>query len=166
MRPEAAMLFQADSPAWSQSRYYQDAAIRAAFEKICCDRSRQAAARAAVAGHRRGKDDHRHEPALAPLTSGRLPKPALVPVRPGRAARAGLQQAQGRIRRQRPHRQDRTRSATRPANARIHIATYQTLGLETTRRGSPASSPTHYARRCLFGHHHRRVPPFGLGPLV
>ena len=33
-QPEAAMLFQADSPAWSQSRYYQDAAIRAAFEKI------------------------------------------------------------------------------------------------------------------------------------
>jgi type I restriction enzyme, R subunit len=33
-KPEAAMLFQADSPAWSQSRYYQDAAIRAAFEKI------------------------------------------------------------------------------------------------------------------------------------
>ena len=31
--PEAAILFQADSPAWSQSRYYQDAAIRAAFEK-------------------------------------------------------------------------------------------------------------------------------------
>jgi type I restriction enzyme R subunit len=36
-RPEAAMLFQADSPAWSQSRYYQDAAIRAAFEKILLD---------------------------------------------------------------------------------------------------------------------------------
>lgn len=33
-RPEAALLFMPDSPAWSQSRYYQDAAIRAAFEKI------------------------------------------------------------------------------------------------------------------------------------
>jgi type I restriction enzyme R subunit len=32
--PEAALLFQADSPAWAISRYYQDAAIRAAFEKI------------------------------------------------------------------------------------------------------------------------------------
>jgi len=32
--PEAALLFQADSPAWSVTRYYQDAAIRAAFEKI------------------------------------------------------------------------------------------------------------------------------------
>uniref|UniRef100_UPI00404798DA DEAD/DEAH box helicase family protein n=1 Tax=Roseivirga sp. TaxID=1964215 RepID=UPI00404798DA len=32
--PDAAMLFQADSPAWNKSRYYQDAAIRAAFEKI------------------------------------------------------------------------------------------------------------------------------------
>ena len=36
-RPEAAMLFQADSAAWSLSRYYQDAAIRAAFEKILTD---------------------------------------------------------------------------------------------------------------------------------
>lgn len=33
-QPEAAMLFQADSPAWSASRYYQDAAIRAALLKI------------------------------------------------------------------------------------------------------------------------------------
>jgi type I restriction enzyme, R subunit len=32
--PHAALLFQADSPAWSAARYYQDAAIRAAFEKI------------------------------------------------------------------------------------------------------------------------------------
>ncbi|VFN04670.1 MAG: type I restriction enzyme, R subunit, partial [Candidatus Kentron sp. G] len=33
-QPEAKMLFQADSPVWPQTRYYQDAAIRAAFEKI------------------------------------------------------------------------------------------------------------------------------------
>jgi type I restriction enzyme, R subunit len=33
-KPEAAILFQQDSPAWSKTRYYQDAAIRAAFEKI------------------------------------------------------------------------------------------------------------------------------------
>lgn len=32
--PEAAILFQVDSPAWAQSRYYQDAAIRASFEKL------------------------------------------------------------------------------------------------------------------------------------
>src|SRR6202042_2797756 len=33
-RPEASMLFMADSLAYPKSRYYQDAAIRAAFEKI------------------------------------------------------------------------------------------------------------------------------------
>lgn len=33
-KPESALLFQADSAAWSQSRYYQDAAIRASFEKV------------------------------------------------------------------------------------------------------------------------------------
>ena len=32
--PAASVLFQADSPAWAQTRYYQDAAIRGAFEKI------------------------------------------------------------------------------------------------------------------------------------
>lgn len=32
--PGAAVLFQPDSPAWSATRYYQDAAIRAALEKI------------------------------------------------------------------------------------------------------------------------------------
>ncbi len=37
-QPVAKMLFMADSPAWSQSRYYQDAAIRASFEKIICSR--------------------------------------------------------------------------------------------------------------------------------
>jgi len=36
--PQAALLFQADSPAWSHSRYYQDAAIRAAFGKIIAER--------------------------------------------------------------------------------------------------------------------------------
>jgi len=32
--PGASLLFMADSPAYPESRYYQDAAIRAAFEKI------------------------------------------------------------------------------------------------------------------------------------
>src|SRR5690349_4980452 len=43
--PSAAILFQADSPAWSQTRYYQDAAIRAAFEKILRDRQTGSPAR-------------------------------------------------------------------------------------------------------------------------
>jgi type I restriction enzyme, R subunit len=32
--PEAAMLFMADAPAYNKPRYFQDAAIRAAFEKV------------------------------------------------------------------------------------------------------------------------------------
>ena len=32
--PASSLLFQPDSPAYPESRYYQDAAIRAAFEKI------------------------------------------------------------------------------------------------------------------------------------
>jgi type I restriction enzyme R subunit len=42
--PEAAMLFMADSPAYPQSRYYQDATIRAGFEKIIhCEQNDQPA---------------------------------------------------------------------------------------------------------------------------
>jgi type I restriction enzyme R subunit len=37
-QPGAAPLFQADNPAWSRSRDYQDAAIRAALEKIAAAR--------------------------------------------------------------------------------------------------------------------------------
>jgi type I restriction enzyme R subunit len=33
-KPEASIMFMADSPAYPESRYYQDAAIRSAFEKI------------------------------------------------------------------------------------------------------------------------------------
>jgi type I restriction enzyme R subunit len=36
--PSASMLFQPDSPAYPDKRYYQDAAIRAAFEKIIRDK--------------------------------------------------------------------------------------------------------------------------------
>src|SRR5205823_8820063 len=44
--PSASMLFKPDSPAYPETRYYQDAAIRAAFEKII--RSEQAGEAARV----------------------------------------------------------------------------------------------------------------------
>src|SRR4051812_35719391 len=43
-QPAAALLFQADSTAYSKPRYYQDAAIRAAFEKVLrCEQNGEAA---------------------------------------------------------------------------------------------------------------------------
>ncbi|MDR2506552.1 MAG: hypothetical protein LBD67_00915 [Candidatus Accumulibacter sp.] len=47
--PDAALLFQADSPAWSATRYYQDAAIRASFEKIILNRQEGHAPRVLLA---------------------------------------------------------------------------------------------------------------------
>jgi hypothetical protein len=43
--PSASLLFQPDSPAYPESRYYQDAAIRAAFEKILQSDAKGEAAR-------------------------------------------------------------------------------------------------------------------------
>jgi type I restriction enzyme R subunit len=41
-KPESALLFMADSPAYPKARYYQDAAIRACFEKILiCEQNKQ-----------------------------------------------------------------------------------------------------------------------------
>jgi len=41
-KPESALLFMADSPAYPKARYYQDAAIRACFEKILhCEQQQQ-----------------------------------------------------------------------------------------------------------------------------
>ena len=50
-------------------------------------------------------------------------------MRPRRIARAGLHQAQGRLRLQRPHRKSE-KGSNAAANARTHVATYQTLGLD------------------------------------
>ncbi len=129
-QPEAKMLFMDDSPAWSQSRYYQDAAIRAAFEKI-------------IQSHQKG------EPARVLLTlatgSGKtiiatnllwrlheaeqLPKPALFI-----CDRDELrEQAYNKLKATFGDnvRIVKTKNGENAAkNARIHIATYQTLGLD------------------------------------
>lgn len=128
--PEAAMLFMADSPAYPQARYYQDAAIRAAFEKII--RCKQ-------------KGDPAHILLSMATGSGKtiiaanllwrlheaqcLPKPALF-----LCDRDELrEQAYTRLKAVFGDnaRIVETRNGKNAAqNARIHIATYQTLGLD------------------------------------
>jgi len=143
-QPESAMLFQADSPAWPESRYYQDAAIRAAFEKILLD-------------HRSGKPAR----VLLPLATGsgktviatnllwrlsqagQLPKPALFLCDRDELreqAYTKLKAAFG----------DNARvvktekGGNAAANARIHIATYQTLGLDDNDEGFASFLTEHY----------------------
>jgi len=143
-KPAAAMLFQADSPAWSQTRYYQDAAIRAAFEKII-----------------RCRQDHEPARVLLPLATGsgktiiatnllwrlsqagQLPKPALF-----LCDRDELrEQAYTKLKaafgdNARIVKTERADNAAR--NARIHIATYQTLGLDDEDEGFASFLSEHY----------------------
>ncbi|PKN31130.1 MAG: restriction endonuclease subunit R [Deltaproteobacteria bacterium HGW-Deltaproteobacteria-21] len=142
--PEAAMLFMADSPAYPQSRYYQDAAIRAAFEKII---------------HCRQKGETAHVLLAMATGSGKtiiaanllwrlheaqcLPKPALF-----LCDRDELrEQAYTRMKAVFGDnaRIVETRNGNNAAqNARIHIATYQTLGLDDEAENVASFLSEHY----------------------
>ncbi|MFL1463978.1 DEAD/DEAH box helicase family protein [Roseococcus sp. DSY-14] len=129
-KPEAEVLFQADSPAWSQSRYYQDAAIRAALENILLDRQAGASPRVLLSlATGAGKTIIATNLLWRLSQAGLLPKPALFLCDRDELrgqAYTKLKAAFGdnaRI--------VRTESGgNAAANARIHIATYQTLGLD------------------------------------
>lgn len=129
-QPEAAILFQADSPAWSQSRYYQDAAIRASFEKIILDHQAGRPPRVLLSlATGAGKTIIATNLLWRLSQAGQLPKPALFLCDRDELreqAYTKLKAAFGdnaRI-------VKTERSGNAAANARIHIATYQTLGLD------------------------------------
>jgi type I restriction enzyme, R subunit len=129
-KPEAAMLFQADSPAWSLTRYYQDAAIRSAFEKIIRDKQAGHAPRVLLTlATGAGKTIIATNLLWRLAQAGQLPKPALflcdrdelreqayTKLKAAFGGNARIVQA------------ERRENAAR--NARIHIATYQTLGID------------------------------------
>lgn len=129
-KPEAAMLFQADSPAWALSRYYQDAAIRAAFEKIIrCRQNNEAARVLLTLATGAGKTIIATNLLWRLSQAGALPKPALFLCDRDELreqAYTKLKAAFG----------DNVRivktekGGNAAANARIHVATYQTLGLD------------------------------------
>lgn len=129
-RPEAEMLFQADSPAWSQTRYYQDAAIRAAFEKIIrCQQANEPARVLLTLATGSGKTIIATNLLWRLSQARQLPKPALFLCDRDELreqAYTKLKAAFG----------DNVRivktekGGNAAANARIHIATYQTLGLD------------------------------------
>lgn len=129
-QPEAAILFQADSPAWSQSRYYQDAAIRAAFEKIIRSQQNGEPARvllslATGAGKtviatnllwRLNQAEQLSKPALFLCDRDELREQAYTKLKAAFGDNARIVKT------------EKGQNAAR--NARIHIATYQTLGLD------------------------------------
>lgn len=133
---DAALLFQADSPAWSASRYYQDAAIRAAFEKIILERQAGRAPRALLTlATGAGKTIIATNLLWRMAQAGLLPKPALFLCDRDELreqAYTKLKAAFGGNARivETAHGQNAA------VNARIHIATYQTLGIDENGDGS------------------------------
>lgn len=129
-QPEAAMLFQADSPAWSQSRYYQDAAIRAAFEKIMRCRQNGEAPRVLLSlATGAGKTIIATNLLWRLSQAGELPKPALFLCdRDELREQAYTKLTAAFGNNVRIVKTEQGKNAAH--NARIHIATYQTLGLD------------------------------------
>ena len=128
--PSALLLFQADSPAYPESRYYQDAAIRAAFEKIIRSEARSEPARVLLSlATGAGKTIIAANLLWRLHEVARLPKPALFI-----CDRDELrEQAYTRLKavfgdNARMVRTEKGENAAK--NARIHVATYQTLGLD------------------------------------
>jgi type I restriction enzyme R subunit len=129
-QPSASILFQVDSPAWSQSRYYQDAAIRAAFEKVLRDRRAGSSPRVLLTlATGAGKTIIATNLLWRLSQAGQLPQPALFLCDRDELreqAYTKLKAAFG----------DNVRivrtenGGNAAANARVHIATYQTLGLD------------------------------------
>jgi type I restriction enzyme R subunit len=139
-KPEAAILFQQDSPAWSKARYYQDAAIRAAFEKILQCRQRGEAPRVLLSlATGAGKTIIATNLLWRLSQAGQLPKPALF-----LCDRDELrEQAYTKLKaafgdNARIVRTENGKNAAQ--NARVHIATYQTLGIDDQSEGNDFAS--------------------------
>ena len=139
-KPEASILFQQDSPAWSKSRYYQDAAIRAAFEKIIqCHQQGEAPRVLLSLATGAGKTIIATNLLWRLSQAGQLPKPALF-----LCDRDELrEQAYTKLKaafgdNARIVRTDNGKNAAQ--NARVHIATYQTLGIDETSEGKDFAS--------------------------
>jgi type I restriction enzyme R subunit len=143
--PPASILFQPDSPAYPESRYYQDAAIRAAFEKIIRSETRGESPRVLLSlATGSGKTIIAANLLWRLHEAERLPKPALF-----LCDRDELrEQAYTKIKavfgdNARIVRTEKGENAAR--NARIHIATYQTLGLDDEADQFASFLTEHYA---------------------
>ena len=129
--PDAALLYMADSTAYPKPRYYQDAAIRATFEKVLrCEQAGQPARVLLSLATGSGKTVIAANLLYRLHEAGRLQKPALF-----LCDRDELrEQAYEKLSKAMPKGSVRmvasSRGANAAANAKVHIATYQTLGLD------------------------------------
>lgn len=143
--PDAAMLFMADSAAYSKPRYYQDAAIRATFEKVLqCEQAGEPARVLLSLATGAGKTVIAANLLWRLHEAGRLQKPALF-----LCDRDELrEQAYEKLSKAMPKGSVRIveskRGKNTAANAKVHIATYQTLGLDDDGAGYASFLSQHY----------------------
>ena len=143
--PSAAMLFMADSTAYNKPRYYQDAAIRAAFEKILlCEKVGEPSRVLLSLATGAGKTVIAANLLWRMHEAGRLVKPALF-----LCDRDELrEQAWDKISKAFPKgsvrivKTEHGQNAAR--NAKVHIATYQTLGLDDADQNYASFLTHHY----------------------
>lgn len=128
--PEAKMLFMPDSPPWNRYRYYQDAAIRAAFEKIILAIQNGEDPRVLLSlATGAGKTIIATNLLWRLNEAGQLPKPALfICDRDELRSQAHEKLSAAFGDNVRIVKTEKGENAAK--NARIHIATYQTLGLD------------------------------------
>ena len=139
-KPEAAILFQQDSPAWSKTRYYQDAAIRAAFEKIIQCRQRGEASRVLLSmATGAGKTVIATNLLWRLSQAGQLPKPALFLCDRDELREQAYEKLHAAFGdNARIVKTENGKNAAQ--NARVHIATYQTLGIDDQSEGKDFAS--------------------------
>lgn len=140
----ALILFKADSPAYPDSRYYQDAAIRSAFEKIVICKQTSEPARVLLSlATGSGKTIIAANLLWRLEQAGQLPKPALF-----LCDRDELRgQAYTKLKAvfgDNARIVEAKNGGNAAKNARIHIATYQTLGLDDE-EGFASFLSEHYA---------------------
>ncbi len=128
--PEAQILFMPDSPPWNKYRYYQDAAIRAAFEKIILKIQNGEDPRVLLSlATGAGKTIIATNLLWRLNEAGQLPKPALfICDRDELRTQAYEKLSAAFGDNVRIVKTEKGENAAK--NARIHIATYQTLGLD------------------------------------
>lgn len=143
--PAARMLFMEDSPAFDKPRYYQDAAIRAAFEKVIrCEQAGEPARVLLSLATGAGKTVIAANLLYRLHEAGRLTKPALFlcdrdELREQAWEKIGKAFPKGSVR------MVRTEGGKNAAqNAKIHIATYQTLGLDEPEQERDSFLSRHY----------------------
>jgi type I restriction enzyme R subunit len=142
--PSASLLFQPDSPAYPESRYYQDAAIRAAFEKILQSESEDVAPRILLSlATGSGKTIIAANLLWRLHEAERLPKPALF-----LCDRDELrEQAYTKLKAvfgDNARIVETKHGENAAKNARVHIATYQTLGLDDAEEDFASFLTEHY----------------------